>query len=140
MKNAKKAPKKVSNIMKKMNFMLYTVFGMQFVIICTYASLSMMWMRDNPNYVSFYEITTSMTFGGWIIQLLTFWVAYSHLIPISLYVIIEMLKLSQAYLIGGDVRMYDLETDKFGMCRNSDLIEELGQVDFVFSDKTGTLT
>lgn len=42
--------------------------------------------------------------------------------------------------MGRDVRMYDLETDKFGLCRNSDLIEELGQVDFVFSDKTGTLT
>ena len=36
--------------------------------------------------------------------------------------------------------MYDLETEKFGLCRNSDLIEELGQIDFVFSDKTGTLT
>jgi P-type E1-E2 ATPase len=36
--------------------------------------------------------------------------------------------------------MYDRETEKFGMCRASDLIEELGQIDFVFSDKTGTLT
>ena len=36
--------------------------------------------------------------------------------------------------------MYDKDTDKFGMCKNSDLIEELGQIDFVFSDKTGTLT
>ncbi|CDW89464.1 p-type atpase [Stylonychia lemnae] len=72
--------------------------------------------------------------------LLTFWVAYSHLIPISLYVIIEMLKLTQAYLIGKDLKMYDIETEQFGICRNSDLIEELGQVDFIFSDKTGTLT
>jgi phospholipid-transporting ATPase len=77
---------------------------------------------------------------AWFIQLLTFWVAYSHLIPISLYVIIEMLKLSQARIIGKDVRMYDTETEQFALCRNSDLIEELGQVDFVFSDKTGTLT
>jgi len=29
----------------------------------------------------------------WLIQLLTYWVAYSHMIPISLYVIIEVLKL-----------------------------------------------
>ncbi len=36
--------------------------------------------------------------------------------------------------------MYDKETEKFAICRNSDLIEELGQIDFVFSDKTGTLT
>lgn len=36
--------------------------------------------------------------------------------------------------------MYDAETEKHALCRTSDLIEELGQVDFVFSDKTGTLT
>ena len=35
--------------------------------------------------------------------------------------------------------MYDPETG-FSICRNSDLIEEMGWVEFVFSDKTGTLT
>jgi P-type E1-E2 ATPase len=62
------------------------------------------------------------------------------MIPISLYVIIELLKLLQAYLINHDVKMYCREDQYFGLCRNSDLIEELGQVEFVFSDKTGTLT
>ena len=64
------------------------------------------------------------------------------MIPISLYVIIEMLKLVQANIINNDVRMFyaDPEDMNFALCRNSDLIEELGQVEFVFSDKTGTLT
>lgn len=48
------------------------------------------------------------------------------MIPISLYVVIEMLKLGLAYLVNSDVRMYDHETESFGKCRNSDLIEELG--------------
>jgi magnesium-transporting ATPase (P-type) len=43
MKNAKKPPKKVSNIMIKMNYMLYTVFAFQLIIIIIYASLSVMW-------------------------------------------------------------------------------------------------
>ena len=62
------------------------------------------------------------------------------MIPISLYVMIEMLKLGQANIIRKDVQLYDLETKQFANCRNSDLIEELGQVEMIFSDKTGTLT
>lgn len=37
------------------------------------------------------------------------------------------------------MRIIDQETGN-SQCRNSDLIEELGQVEFIFSDKTGTLT
>jgi len=62
------------------------------------------------------------------------------MIPISLYVAIEVLKLSQSTLIGKDVLMYDPGTGTFANCKNSDLAEELGQVEMVFSDKTGTLT
>jgi len=72
--------------------------------------------------------------------MLTYWVAFSHMIPISLYVIIEVLKLGQGYLINNDVKMYHKDTKNFAKCRNSDLTEELGQVEMIFSDKTGTLT
>ena len=50
-----------------------------------------------------------------------------------------MIKMGQARIIGADVFIYDPETG-FSMCRNSDLIEEMGQVEFIFTDKTGTLT
>lgn len=64
------------------------------------------------------------------------------MIPISLYVIIEMLKLIQSKLINNDIKMFFADPDDMSLvlCRNSDLIEELGQVEFIFSDKTGTLT
>ena len=62
------------------------------------------------------------------------------MIPISLYVIIEILKLGLAIQINNDVLMYDKETEKKASVRASDLVEELGQVEFIFSDKTGTLT
>jgi phospholipid-transporting ATPase len=76
----------------------------------------------------------------WIEQALTYWVTFSHMIPISLYVIIEMLKLIQAAIINRDIELYSRETHNYAKCNNSDLIEELGQVEFIFSDKTGTLT
>ena len=62
------------------------------------------------------------------------------MIPISLYVIIDMVKLFQASLINADIKMFYTEDLHYASVRNSDLIEELGQVQFVFSDKTGTLT
>lgn len=87
------------------------------------------------------SLNSSVTGGQWILNFFTYWVAYSHMIPISLYVIIEMLKLGQGGLISLDKSMYFEDLPQNGaLCRNSDLIEELGQVEFVFSDKTGTLT
>jgi magnesium-transporting ATPase (P-type) len=44
MKNAKKAPKKVSNIMRTMNHMLYTVFAFQALLILLFSGLNVMWV------------------------------------------------------------------------------------------------
>jgi phospholipid-translocating ATPase len=52
----------------------------------------------------------------------------------------EMIKLVQAWLISNDVDMYHEETDTPPTAHTSTINEELGQVNFVFSDKTGTLT
>ncbi len=52
----------------------------------------------------------------------------------------EIVKLFQSYFIYWDMAIYDKETDRHSTARTSELIEELGQVEFVFSDKTGTLT
>jgi phospholipid-transporting ATPase len=83
---------------------------------------------------------TNVNFGTFIIRVFTYLVAYSHLIPISLYVALEILKLLEGNLIKKDSDMYWPELDKWANVRSSDLVEELGQVEFIFSDKTGTLT
>ena len=62
------------------------------------------------------------------------------MIPISMYVIIELLKLGIAMFFNNDVFMYDRVSGNMALCRNSDLVEELGQIEMIFSDKTGTLT
>lgn len=50
------------------------------------------------------------------------------------------MKYYHAYLIGSDLDIYYPETDTPAVCRTSSLVEELGQIEYIFSDKTGTLT
>jgi phospholipid-transporting ATPase len=70
----------------------------------------------------------------------TFLILFNSFIPISLYIMMEVVKLIQANLINNDIEMYTEESDTPAMVRNSKLNEEFGQVEFIFSDKTGTLT
>jgi phospholipid-transporting ATPase len=73
-------------------------------------------------------------------DILTFIILYNNLIPISLIVTMEVVKFQQAQLINADLDMYYAPSDTPALCRTSSLVEELGQIEFVFSDKTGTLT
>ncbi|KAF7379150.1 hypothetical protein HZH68_016995 [Vespula germanica] len=76
-------------------------------------------------------------------SMITFWtfiIILQVMIPLSLYVTIEMAKIGQIYHIGRDSFLYDKETGRRAECRALNITEELGQVQYIFSDKTGTLT
>ena len=55
-------------------------------------------------------------------------------------VTIETVKFIQAIFISNDKKMYVEKSDMYVNVQSSNLNEELGQVSYVFSDKTGTLT
>jgi len=78
-------------------------------------------------------VTAVLGFLTWI-QLM------AYMIPIPLYVTVEMIKLFSGNFMDGDLEMYCPILDKGAKCRNSSVPEELGQVQYVLSDKTGTLT
>lgn len=69
-----------------------------------------------------------------------FFLLYNNFIPISLYVTIELVNVGQAFLIASDQHLYREELDVACQVRSSNLVQELGMVSNVFSDKTGTLT
>uniref|UniRef100_A0A8C5HUM4 Phospholipid-transporting ATPase n=1 Tax=Gouania willdenowi TaxID=441366 RepID=A0A8C5HUM4_GOUWI len=71
---------------------------------------------------------------------LAFMVLFNYIIPVSMYVTVEMQKFLGSYFIMWDDEMMDEELGERAVVNTSDLNEELGQVEYVFTDKTGTLT
>ncbi|UKZ46133.1 hypothetical protein TrVGV298_000331 [Trichoderma virens] len=68
-----------------------------------------------------------------------FLIMFNTLIPLSLYISLEIVKIGQLFLLQ-DVDMYDPVTDTPMVANTTTILENLGQVSYVFSDKTGTLT
>lgn len=71
---------------------------------------------------------------------LSFLILFNYLIPISLYVTIELQRVIGGFFMEWDTELYEKETDQQCVVNTSNLNEELGQINILFSDKTGTLT
>ena len=72
MKNAKNPPKKVSAIMTMMNYMLYSVFGFQFLLISIYATVSLQWNKAIGQDSKYLNLTQGVNGLTALFNLLTF--------------------------------------------------------------------
>ena len=52
----------------------------------------------------------------------------------------EIVKGGQVFFINRDAEMFYEETSQYPVCRATNINEDLGQIQYIFSDKTGTLT
>ena len=75
-----------------------------------------------------------------LITFFTYFLLLNTMIPISLIVTIEIIKMCQGFLIEWDVKLYSKFRQVFCKARAVSINEELGNVNYIFSDKTGTLT
>ncbi|ONK74470.1 uncharacterized protein A4U43_C03F6610 [Asparagus officinalis] len=145
--NSTKAPSKRSRIERKMDLIIYILFSMLVLMslvsavgTCVFVKLHLEdWWYVKPDEDDPFFNTKAPGLSG-LLQLVRALILYSYLIPISLYVSIEIVKVLQAVLINNDIAMYDEDTSKSTEARTSNLNEELGQVEIILSDKTGTLT
>ncbi|XWS69846.1 hypothetical protein CRYUN_Cryun04dG0213300 [Craigia yunnanensis] len=150
--NATDPPSKRSKIEKKMDRIIYLMFFIIFIMgfvgsiffgVATKNDLENgrirnRWYLRPDNSEIFFDPKRAPAAA--IYHFLTALLLYSYLIPISLYVSVEIVKVLQSIFINQDIHMYYEEADKPAHARTSNLNEELGQVDTILSDKTGTLT
>nr|XP_049593783.1 probable phospholipid-transporting ATPase IM isoform X3 [Syngnathus scovelli] len=74
---------------------------------------------------------------------LCFWsyvILLNTVVPMSLFVSVEIIRLVNSFYIDWDRKMYYPKSDTPAQVRTTTLNEELGQIKYIFSDKTGTLT
>uniref|UniRef100_A0A671N614 Probable phospholipid-transporting ATPase IH n=1 Tax=Sinocyclocheilus anshuiensis TaxID=1608454 RepID=A0A671N614_9TELE len=96
--------------------------------------------RDEPWYNQKTETERQRHLIRAFTDFLAFMVLFNYIIPVSMYVTVEMQKFLGSYFILWDDDMFDEELGEGPLVNTSDLNEELGQVEYVFTDKTGTLT
>uniref|UniRef100_A0AAV2JJ38 Phospholipid-transporting ATPase n=1 Tax=Knipowitschia caucasica TaxID=637954 RepID=A0AAV2JJ38_KNICA len=110
------------------------------VVMCLSAAIGHgLWLKQLKDPVFQVDGETSPLLAAFYV----FWtmiIVLQVLIPISLYVSIEIVKLGQIYFIHNDLDLYNEHMDSRIQCRALNITEDLGQVQYVFSDKTGTLT
>ncbi|XP_060047702.1 phospholipid-transporting ATPase IB-like isoform X2 [Erinaceus europaeus] len=139
MQNLVTSPLKRSEVDKVTNVQILLLFLMLLVMSLVSCLGALVWndkYGENIWYLKNKDSKPS-SFGY---DLLVFIILYHNLIPISLLVTLEIVKYIQALFINWDEDMHYKEKDLYAMARTSTLNEELGQVKYLFSDKTGTLT
>jgi phospholipid-translocating P-type ATPase (flippase) len=130
--NNAQAKGKVSNMQKYLNQCVWGLL-IGLAVVCSYAATMSALQEDTFSFCCSDE--------SWMVRLGIFCVTFYHVVPMSLYVVFEMLKLFVlGYQVNSDKQMVDPVTKEPAVARTTDLIEEMGQINFVFSDKTGTLT
>uniref|UniRef100_A0A673C872 Phospholipid-transporting ATPase n=1 Tax=Sphaeramia orbicularis TaxID=375764 RepID=A0A673C872_9TELE len=142
MQNCGKSTFKRTSIDRLMNVLVLCIFGF-LAIMCTILAIgNFFWeMNEGSQFTVFLprqegkdaKFSAFLTFWSYVIILNT-------VVPISLYVSVEIIRLGNSFYIDWDRKMYFARNDTPAEARTTTLNEELGQIKYVFSDKTGTLT
>ncbi|XP_077570329.1 phospholipid-transporting ATPase ID-like isoform X3 [Stigmatopora nigra] len=142
MQNCGKSTFKRTCVDRLMNVLVVCIFGF-LAFMCTILGIgNYCWeLGDGSAFTPF--LPRQNDNGAGFSSFLTFWsyvIILNTVVPISLYVSVEFIRLGNSFYIDWDRKMYYSRSDTPAEARTTTLNEELGQIKYVFSDKTGTLT
>ncbi|KAF9002486.1 hypothetical protein BDQ17DRAFT_1409499 [Cyathus striatus] len=143
MLNGGETPSKRSKIEKETNFNVVVNFVLLSIMCLVTAIVSGVIEANGGDSQSFFEqgadASTSVVLNA-IITFVSCLIAFQNIVPISLYISIEIVKTIQAYFISQDIEMYYEPYDTPCVPKTWNISDDLGQIEYIFSDKTGTLT
>lgn len=145
MLNSSKPRSKSSDLETQMNRQIIYIFLMQIILCAACSFYYTAWYLENQGSTDIYlkldeSFTTESPLIQFIIQFFTWMLIFTNFVPISLLVTLEMVRFTQASFIASDLKLYYEPNDIPTGVQTSSLNEELGQINYIFSDKTGTLT
>ncbi|XP_044132199.1 phospholipid-transporting ATPase ID-like isoform X2 [Bufo gargarizans] len=143
MQNSGRTTLKRTSIDRLMNILVLWIFGFLAFMCIIQAIGNAIWESKQGYYFQVYlpwaEGVNNAAFSGFLM----FWsyvIILNTVVPISLYVSVEIIRLGNSFYINWDRKMYYPKKDTPAEARTTTLNEELGQIKYIFSDKTGTLT
>ncbi|XP_044736525.1 probable phospholipid-transporting ATPase IM isoform X3 [Chrysoperla carnea] len=148
MQNSGKTKFKRTSIDRLLNFLIIGIvfFLLSLCLFCTVGCGIWEWLvgRYFQIYLPWDTLVPQQPLtGALVIAFLVFFsyaIVLNTVVPISLYVSVEVIRFIQSFLINWDEHMFYSKTNTSAKARTTTLNEELGQVQYIFSDKTGTLT
>ncbi|KAF9223068.1 phospholipid-translocating P-type ATPase [Gyrodon lividus] len=136
-------PSKQSKIAKETNFNVVVNFVF-LIIMCTvsaviYGVLDGLSATSTKIYAQGVDPTSSTALNA-LVTFVSCLIAFQNIVPVSLFISIEIVKTIQAYFIAQDLDMYYKPFNTTCVPKNWGISDDLGQIEYIFSDKTGTLT
>uniref|UniRef100_A0A5F9DQ53 Phospholipid-transporting ATPase n=1 Tax=Oryctolagus cuniculus TaxID=9986 RepID=A0A5F9DQ53_RABIT len=143
MQNSGKYTFKQTHVDRLMNILVLWIFLFLIVMCLMLAIGHGIWENKIGYYFQIFLPWENYVSSSFVSSLFIFWsyfIVLNTMVPISLYVSVELIRLGNSYYINWDQKMFYAPKNTPAQARTTTLNEELGQVKYVFSDKTGTLT